>query len=49
MWCRDDLPHGQPRDVGERVREQAERGAAAPGFLQRDVLEVVARQFKDAR
>src|SRR5438034_6305402 len=34
----DYFPHRQPRDVGERMREQAERRWPGPRFLQRDVL-----------
>src|SRR5438552_17410044 len=45
MQRRDHLAHRQPRDVGERVWEQAERGGAGPGLLQRDVLEIIAHQF----
>src|ERR1700682_2506346 len=43
----DHLAHRQPRDVGERVREQAEGGGAGPGLLQRDVLKREAHQFAD--
>src|SRR5450755_1509490 len=49
MQCGNHFAHRQPCYVGERVREQAERGGAGPGLLQHDVLEREAHQFADPR
>src|SRR5258705_489042 len=45
----DHLAHRQPRHVGERVREQAERRGAGPCLFQHDILKVEAHQFADPR
>src|SRR6516164_11304416 len=49
MQRRNDLAHRKLCDVGQCMREQAERGRTGPGFLERDVLQIVAHELADPR
>src|SRR5664279_2673186 len=49
MQRRDDLAHRQFCYVRQRMREQAERGGAGPGFFQHDVLKMKSHQFANPR
>src|SRR6266496_2630421 len=49
MQCGDHFAHWQPRHIGKRVREQAERRWAGPCLFQHDVFEMEAHQLANPR
>ena len=49
MNGRDDLPDRQVRNRGQGMRAQIERGGAAPGFLECDILHGVLDDLADPR